>query len=224
MSKAGEITFFAALPAVELQQAIAKPFGHPERADLLANLAGVFQHLPPPPARILDMGCGTGWTSIAFARAGYDVLGVDIADDAVRIARQQAEGLSARFEALDYESINEANFDAVVFFDCLHHAEDPALAVAAAFKALKPGGVMIANEPGFGHGSSPDSVRAMEQFGVTERSMPSLLIRRLAKKAGFTRFATYPLPRNMVGTGFIRSAYHAVLGRWIRSALTVVHR
>lgn len=224
MPKAGEITYFASIADAELRQAIAKPFGHPDRADLLANLAGVFSKLPPAPAKILDMGCGTGWTSIAFARAGYQVHGVDIAPGAIEIAIREAQGLEATFEVCDYESLRAEGFDAVVFFDCLHHAEDPGLAVSAAFRALKPGGWMITNEPGFGHGRSPESLRAMEMYGVTERSMPSILVRRLAKRAGFQRFATYPLPRNVVGVGMVGSIYHAIVGRWLRSALTVAYK
>ena len=41
--------------------------------------------LPDPPARILDMGCGGGWTSIFFAKRGYEVVGQDISQDMIDV-------------------------------------------------------------------------------------------------------------------------------------------
>lgn len=224
MAKAGELRYFRELPEVALRQAIEKPWGHPERAKLLANLAGVMSMLPEPPARVLDMGCGTGWTSIALARSGWTVHGVDLSPDAVAIATDLARGLSASFAVGDFEAPQHEAFDAVLFFDCLHHAESPKAAVSAAFKALREGGRLITVEPGLGHHKAPESIAAMEKYGVTERSMPSLRVRKLAKQAGFRTFETYPIPRVMVASSPLRAVYHALAGRWLQSAITVCHK
>jgi glycosyltransferase involved in cell wall biosynthesis len=45
----------------------------------------------PAGARILDVGCGSGWLSEYFARLGYDVTGIDISDDLIRMARERVE-------------------------------------------------------------------------------------------------------------------------------------
>src|SRR5207342_3028713 len=59
------------------------------RAAWLALLTG---HLPEPPARIADLGCGTGTLSVLLADAGYAVDGVDFSPEMVTRARGKAAG------------------------------------------------------------------------------------------------------------------------------------
>src|SRR6476646_1505380 len=56
-----------------------------------------------PGARVLDVACGTGNTAIPAARAGADVVGVDIASNLLEQARQRAaaENLSVKFQEGD---------------------------------------------------------------------------------------------------------------------------
>jgi SAM-dependent methyltransferase len=68
-------------------------------------------------ARVLDVGCGPGRHALALARRGIDVVGVDLSEDFVTLARDAAavDGLSARFEVGDVRALAyEAEFDAVV--------------------------------------------------------------------------------------------------------------
>jgi SAM-dependent methyltransferase len=58
-------------------------------ASFLASLA-------PPPARVLDAGCGTGRVAIRLAALGYDVVGVDNDAAMLREAREEAPGLDWR--------------------------------------------------------------------------------------------------------------------------------
>jgi ubiquinone/menaquinone biosynthesis C-methylase UbiE len=65
--------------------------------------------LPPPPARLLDLGCGAGWTSCFYARRGYEVTGQDIAEDMIYNAneKENREGTNnVRFVVCDYESMD----------------------------------------------------------------------------------------------------------------------
>src|SRR5205085_1649437 len=105
-----------------------------------------------------------------------EVVGVDLAPEMIRLANEQRDAFgltNLRFAVSDYESLPyRAEFDAAVFFDSLHHADDEALAVRAAFAALGPGGVCIADEPGEGHARSDESLAAVARFGVTEKDMP----------------------------------------------------
>src|SRR4051812_12260629 len=94
MAKSGEINYLKNLDQAGVWHAVHKPFSDPDCARYLAEMAAVLALLPPPPARLLDLGCGTGWTSVFFARAGYEVVGLDIAPDMV----EQAEANRARAE------------------------------------------------------------------------------------------------------------------------------
>ena len=144
--------------------------------------------LPPPPARLLDLGCGSGWTSELFARAGYDVLGVDIAPDMIDIARRRmAATLPLSFAVSNYEgALALGEFDAVVIYDALHHAEDERAVVANAFRALSDGGIFISIEPGRGHSTTAPTRDVVAKFGTTEKDMPHEHQAALLLDAGFS--------------------------------------
>lgn len=196
MAKQGEIDYLKHIGPEGVWHAANKPFSDPNCAGYLMGIAAIRSLLPPPPARLLDLGCGTGWTSIFFAKMGYEVVGVDIAADMIHCAQdlKQREGLeNIDFAVSDYEHLGyESEFDCAVFYDALHHAVDESLAVKAAFTALKPGGVCVTSEPGKGHARHPASVRAIEEFGVTEKDMPPAKIISLGRAAGFRAFNIYP--------------------------------
>lgn len=70
-----------------------------------------------PGRRVLDVGCGPGRHALALARRGIEVLGIDLSEDFVALARNAAESedLSARFEVGDVrELVVETGFDAVL--------------------------------------------------------------------------------------------------------------
>jgi SAM-dependent methyltransferase len=97
--------------------------------------------------RVLDVGCGPGRHSLALARRGFDVTGVDLSDDFIALAREAAasERLSVRFEVVDVRDLAfEAEFDAAVClcqggFGLLGGRDEPA-AFGRIAAALRPGG------------------------------------------------------------------------------------
>jgi SAM-dependent methyltransferase len=198
--KKGELAYLANTGDIGRQHSLEKPFSDPQCGLNLASIGYVMSLLPPAPARILDLGCGGGWTSIFLAKHGYRVTGQDIAPDMIDLARENAarHGLDDRLDFVcgDFEQIGDhGQFDAAIFFDSLHHAEDEALAIRAAWAALKPGGLLITHEPGEGHATHPDSIEAMRLYGVTERDMPPHLIIARGREAGFTQYRVLPLPQ-----------------------------
>jgi SAM-dependent methyltransferase len=117
-----------------------------ERMD--ANLAAIgdavlaFANAKPGEV-VLDVGCGTGATSLALARAGAKVTGLDISRPMLDLARSRAiqAGLDISFIEADASAhAFQPEFDlvfsrfGVMFFD------DPVGAFANLHKALKPGG------------------------------------------------------------------------------------
>lgn len=197
MAKEHEIDYLSRLSAAGRDHALGKPWSDPGRGRYLAEVGGMISLMPQPPARLLDMGAGTGWTSSLFALSGYDVTAADIAPDMVAAHAQTAAryGVALASVVCDFESVPFTDeFDIVVFYDCLHHAEDEVAALRNAHRALRAGGVCITLEPGKGHKDSEDSLRAMHEFGTTERDMPPSTIIAAAKSAGFTSHAVYERP------------------------------
>jgi SAM-dependent methyltransferase len=97
--------------------------------------------------RVLDVGCGPGRHALALARRGLDVVGVDLSEDFIALAREAAEeeGLPAVFEVVDVRDLAyEGGFDAIVClcqggFGLLGGRDEPAVFERIA-TALRPGG------------------------------------------------------------------------------------
>jgi 2-polyprenyl-3-methyl-5-hydroxy-6-metoxy-1,4-benzoquinol methylase len=117
-----------------------------------------------PPARLLELGCGTGWLAEFLALNGYDVLGTsladwEIADAGRRLLSLEAKQLEVRlnFQVAPMETVHEhlaadRKFQAVYVFEALHHAFSWEQTLAAAYQVLEPGGwLVIANEPNRAH-------------------------------------------------------------------------
>jgi 2-polyprenyl-3-methyl-5-hydroxy-6-metoxy-1,4-benzoquinol methylase len=78
------------------------------------------------PCKAIDLGCGTGSYSIYLAGKGFDVTGVDISPEAIRIAKENAEkkGVNCDFFAADVlGDLKEAGgaFDFAYDWELLHH-------------------------------------------------------------------------------------------------------
>jgi len=102
-------------------------------------------------ARLADIGCGEGWSSIALARAyeGLDVVGVDIDAPSVAAARRHAAAadVAVAFELADASSVTADPFDVVTFFECVHDMPDPVAVLASARAMVRDDGyVLVADE------------------------------------------------------------------------------
>ena len=196
MSKQAEIDYLKNIGVHGVKHAINKPFSDKHCGSMLSEIAAVISLLPQPPAKILDMGCGTGWSSIFLAKRGYSVVGTDISQDMIlcAIQNQKKEELNKlSFVVGDYEDgIFGQDFDAVLFFDSLHHAENEQNAVSNSYKSLKRGGLLLVSEPGEGHEERQTSILAVNKYGVIEKNMSPRYIIKLGKLAGFSKFKIYP--------------------------------
>ena len=94
------------------------------------------EHLPAPPARVLDVGCGQGELTTALTAAGYDVLGID-----------PVAPPGDRFRRLKLEDIEETEpFDAIVAGRSLHHIRDLDGGLDKIAGLLPPGGALVVDE------------------------------------------------------------------------------
>lgn len=107
----------------------------------VARSAGI-----PRQAKILDIGCGYGGSSIYLAKEyGAKTTGITISPVQVRMATEAAAkaGVGSKFLLMDAEAMNFAEpFDVLWSVESISHYQDHEKFFASAIKLLKPGGIM----------------------------------------------------------------------------------
>jgi 2-polyprenyl-3-methyl-5-hydroxy-6-metoxy-1,4-benzoquinol methylase/glycosyltransferase involved in cell wall biosynthesis len=168
-----------------------------------ANMASVLAL--PPGARILDVGCGSGWLSEYFARLGYDVTGIDISADLIRMARERVAGvaydvdhetaLSCRFLVQDVESVALAEkFAAVICYDSLHHFEDERKVLRNLAAMLDVGGLLFileGDKPSAGSATEAELKDVMQRYGTLESPFSGDYLRALLDEHGLAIVGDY---------------------------------
>lgn len=130
-----------------------------------------------PDARLLDVGCGTGWIAKHFA----NYTGIDGSPDAVAQAAEL--GRDVLLGDVDRPlPFPDASFDAVVMKDLLEHVQTPSAVVAEARRVLVPGGLLFA--------SSPDAQRWVWDDYTHVRPFTIRGFRRLFADQGFVAVAS----------------------------------
>jgi len=147
---------------------------------------------------ILDVGCGSGWTSHFLARSGYQVTGVDISDRMIEVAADKArqENLAVDFAVADMEELDlpRKDFDAALYFDCLHHCPGYQEALNRVYRHLRPGGYVLLLETTLLHRYSPHAREFSRQYGVTELGFSRSQLRGALRTAGFGDVTFYRDP------------------------------
>jgi len=110
------------------------------------RLGWIDSQVPLKGLRVLDVGCGGGILTDAMARKGADVLGIDLATKALKVA--QLHALEAQTEGVQYREVSAealaaeqpGSFDVVTCMEMLEHVPDPSSIVKACAALVKPGG------------------------------------------------------------------------------------
>ncbi len=122
-----------------------------ELAGFLDDLPFYRRHLPPPPARLLELGCGTGRLGLALAKEGYRLVGVDLSLAMLREAAARRPATRRTWPAylcMDMTRLAfRAPFDAITIpYNTLNLLTEPgavARCLAEARALLSPGGRLL---------------------------------------------------------------------------------
>ena len=187
-------------------------------SEWLPALPDVEERLRSGSARVADFACGTGWSSIAFAKAypGVQVDGIDLDPESIMLARSAAaaEGVGERVDFQVRDAADPAladRYDLVTVFEAIHDLAKPVEALAAIRGLLADGGVaLVADEKVADEFTAPgdDVERIMYGWSIlhclpvgrvdqpsaeTGTAMRESTFRRYAEEAGFGDVQVVPI-------------------------------
>lgn len=101
-----------------------------------------------PGGRLLEVGCGAGFAA-EYLRGHYrQYVGIDYSDELIAYARGTQRAPNASFEVADAAHFASAEpFDAVLMIGVVHHFDDIPKTLASVRDLVRPGGLVVANEP-----------------------------------------------------------------------------
>jgi 2-polyprenyl-3-methyl-5-hydroxy-6-metoxy-1,4-benzoquinol methylase len=103
-----------------------------------------------PGERVLDVGCGEGSFAAELARAGAEVVAVDVAEEPLRRAREHHPELDLRLVGETGWPFADADFDAVWAGEVIEHVADTAAWLSELRRTLRPGGRLLLSTPAHG--------------------------------------------------------------------------
>src|SRR3984893_12267254 len=145
-----------------------------------------------PPAKMIDLGCGSGAFTHLLQRAGYECIGLDISGKLLCLARGRYPGIEFVQGDIEHLAFADGSFDGALLSGVEHHLPDTSLCAASPFRILRSHGRFVAFDPNrmnpfmwlYRDPASP----FYSPLGVTANERP-VLAREVAavfERAGFT--------------------------------------
>lgn len=178
-----------------------RPVG--EQAIVLMNI--------PRDARVLDVGCGNGWATRLLAAKARDgrVVGIDIADEMVRIAseaRTPFANVEFRVATAEQLPFSDGEFTHAFSMESLYYYNDMPKALGEIKRTLAPGGLFVAVVDLYQE--NVPSHQWVEQLKVPVQLLSSAQYRSLLEGAGFVNvhnqrlYDPAPIPDDYSGGSF----------------------
>ncbi|MEP7294396.1 MAG: class I SAM-dependent methyltransferase [Chloroflexota bacterium] len=118
-----------------------------------ADIDALLAHVQPG-MKTLELGCGSGWLTLAMAQRGAQATGIDVSDGALQVARDYDAQVRAetpgsveyRAADLNYLELPAETYDLVVVKGTLHHLMRLDHVISEIATSLKPGGLLWVND------------------------------------------------------------------------------
>ena len=180
--------------------------------------------------RILDIGCGEGILALWLARAGHQVLGIDIEPAAIVAARDlMASELAVVRDRIELRvadalsmGLGENAFDTVVLGEVIEHLVDPSAMLECAAVFLKPGGRLVLTTP-FGHLPYHDHRQEFQTTELVGLLNARFVIEEVTTADGYFRVIAHPLAGPVLQERRVPNA-HALLVATEEAAIAAQHR
>ncbi len=184
----------------------SKPFdptpGNPQYFRLMYELLNILKAMKiPANARILEVGSGPGWITEILLMLGYSIDSIEPSAEMILISKERCASLLTHFQSktdtnvqfhqttIEAVEFDDRSFDAILFFDALHHIVDEVLTINKCFRYLKHGGC-IAIVEGAWHPDFKELenglIAEMEKFGTLENPFSQVYLDNLLISSGFT--------------------------------------
>jgi ubiquinone/menaquinone biosynthesis C-methylase UbiE len=165
----------------------------------------------PVDARVLDVGCGSGWATRLMAEKARDsrVVGIDIADEMIRLARESSMSFSnIEFQVASAERLpfNDAEFTHAFSMESLYYYADIPGALREIKRVLQPGGLFVTVVDLYQE--NLPSHQWVDQLRVLVQLLSSADYRSLFERAGFVNvrdrrlYDPAPIPDDYSGSSF----------------------
>lgn len=198
-------TYVSNLRGGEVSWLHCKPFdptpGNQQYFRLMFDLLNMLQSMQiRPNGRILEVGSGPGWITEILLMQGFSVDALEPSGDLIEIARDRCATLSTHYRldvnpqvtfhqsTLEEIEFENESFDAVLFFDVLHHVVHEEVAIEKCFRFMKPDGqlgiVEGAWHPDFKE-LEQSCIDEMEKFGTQENPFSTEYLDLLLAQSGF---------------------------------------
>ncbi|HEY8551745.1 MAG TPA: methyltransferase domain-containing protein [Vicinamibacterales bacterium] len=144
--------------------------------------------------RVLDLGCGSGEVSLAAARMGAHVTGIDIVDGMVQLARKQAQAAGfadrVRFEAGDILQTELPESDVTMVVAVVEYYADPSVVIRKAAARTQELLIIVDTRGPLWRRLLRYALARLKRFRVHYH--PPDLLSRIAASEGFTEYARVP--------------------------------
>jgi ubiquinone/menaquinone biosynthesis C-methylase UbiE len=176
-----------------------------------------------PPARVADLGCGSGVFTDLLHRQGFDAVGLDISPKLISLGRAKYPAVEFQEGDVEHLPFPDGSLDGVLLSGLVHHLPDPARCAREVFRVLKRGGKFVTFDPNrmnpFMYLYRDRSSPFYSSVGVTENERPILAHQAAAvfRECGFK-----------VGTDYISDLNYRYLAssklRWLLPAYNALDR